>query len=439
MWRRTSDDAPEDGVGVEARDRVPRIAGRFGWGLADQVFSSLTNFALTFLIARSVDARGFGVFALAFVVWLTALGLGRAAITSPLSIRYSTRPEEWQDATRAATGAALVLGGGLGALCALVGWLLGGELRPPLVVLGIFLPALLLQDSWRFAFFAHAKGHHAFINDVVWALALLPLMTVLSLSGVNEPAVFIAGWGGTAVIASAVGVGQARVMPKLSRAIGWWKGHRELSDWFVGDFAATRGAAQLANFWIAAFLGLEAVGALRAGTVLMGPVNTVLMGLVLVAVPEGARMLLSGPSRLQRTMLLVSGSLTLLAVAWGAALLLLPDAVGTELLGQTWEPTQAIIVPLSLRVALAAPAVGPTSGLRALSAGRETFRARLYVSALGLVGVFAGALIGRSAAGVAWAGAVTNGLSLFVWWKAFRRALARHEPEGASPEDPSGR
>jgi hypothetical protein len=89
-------------------------------------------------------------------------------------------------------------------------------------------------------------------------------------------------------------------------------------------------------------------------------------------------------------------------------------------------------------VALSASAVGLTSGLRALSAGRETFRARLYVTALGLGGVFVGALIGRSAAGVAWGNVISSGLALFVWWKAFRGALARHEAGAASNEDPDG-
>jgi O-antigen/teichoic acid export membrane protein len=434
--KRASDDARREGVEVEARGGVPGIVGRFGWGLADQVFSSLSNFALTFLVARSVDVPGFGVFALAFAVYLTALGLGRAAITSPLSIRYSTRPEEWHEATRAAAGAALVLGTGLGLLCAVVGWLIGGELRPPLLVLGVLLPALLLQDSWRFAFFAHAKGHHAFANDVVWAVTVLPLVAALSASGADEPAVFIAAWGGTAAIASAVGAYQARAVPQPARAMGWWRQHRDLSDWFVGEFAAIRGPGQLANFWIAGFLGLGAVGALRAGNVLMGPVNTVLMGLVLVAVPEGAKTLATGPARLERTMLLISGGLTALAGAWGAALLLLPDAVGTELLGATWDPTQTIIVPLSLRGALMGAAVGFTSGLRALSAGRETFRARVYVTALGLSGVFAGAVISRSASGVVWGQVAAASLSLFVWWRAFRRALDGHTPESPGSAGP---
>lgn len=146
-------------------------------------------------------------------------------------------------------------------------------------------------------------------------------------------------------------------------------------------------------------------------------------------------MLVSAPSRFQRTMLLISGGVAALAIAWGAALMMLPDAIGTELLGQTWPPTQSIILPLTFRTALAGAAVGLISGLRALAAGRETFRARLFVTALGLIGVFAGALIGRSAAGVAWGGAIATGLALFVWWKAFRTALVQYGADGALAGD----
>jgi O-antigen/teichoic acid export membrane protein len=424
--------SPDDGPSRAAAGRVSGVARRFGWGLADQVFSSLTNFALTFLVARSVDVSGFGAFALAFAAYLTALGLSRAAVTSPLSIRYSTRREEWSGAAGAAAGAAVVLGVALGIVCALVGWLIGGGLRLPLVVLGCTLPALLLQDSWRFAFFAQAKGHRAFINDVVWAVTLLPVIVLVSASDSDDPSAFIAAWGGTAGLAGLIGAFQARVAPNPALGFAWWRQHRELSDWFVGEFVAIRGSVHVASLCVAAFLGLEAIAALRAGTVLMGPVHTVLMGLVLVAVPEGARMLASSPTRLKRTMLFVSGAVTAVAVAWGVVLMTLPDAVGSELLGQTWGPTESILLPLTFTVALAGAAVGLRSGLRALGAGRETFRARLYVTTLGLIGVFAGALIGRSAVGVAWGDAISNGLSLIVWWRAFHTALVQHGSARAS-------
>ena len=39
------------------------------------------------------------------------------------------------------------------------------------LALGIVLPGMLLQDCWRYAFFAAGKGHHSFLNDLAWGLA----------------------------------------------------------------------------------------------------------------------------------------------------------------------------------------------------------------------------------------------------------------------------
>ena len=38
------------------------------------------------------------------------------------------------------------------------------------LALGVGLPGLMLQDSYRFAFFAAGKGGLAFVNDTVWGV-----------------------------------------------------------------------------------------------------------------------------------------------------------------------------------------------------------------------------------------------------------------------------
>lgn len=415
-------------LGARLKGFVAEAGRRFGWGLADQVFSSLTNFALTVLVARSVGATEFGVFGIAFTIYVAAMGMARAAITSPVSIRYSTRSEpEWQHATRSATGSALVAGAGMGLACALAGLVLGGLLREALVAVGIFLPALLLQDSWRFVFFARGSGFQAFVNDLVWAIGLLPLLISLSLSGSDRLGWFIAAWGGASAIAGVFGAYQARLIPRPLAALSWWRSHRDLSDWFVREFITIRGSTQIAIFGIAAILGVEAVGALRGGAVLFGPLHIITGGLGIVAVPEGARMLVVSPSRLRKTMLLLSGSVATIAIAWGAILFLIPSSIGTELLGETWHAARKLILPLSMGAALGGAAVGFMSGLRSLGAAKRTFRARLLVTALLLAGVFGGALIGRSALGVVWGDAIANGLAVFIWWHYFHAALRGHE------------
>jgi hypothetical protein len=38
------------------------------------------------------------------------------------------------------------------------------------VALGFGLPGILLQDSYRFAYFAQGRGDKAFVNDLLWAV-----------------------------------------------------------------------------------------------------------------------------------------------------------------------------------------------------------------------------------------------------------------------------
>ena len=72
---------------VAPRDALSAVARRFSWGIADQAVSSLTNFALGLLVARSVGPAELGSFALVFNTYLIALCLTRVFSTDPLLIR----------------------------------------------------------------------------------------------------------------------------------------------------------------------------------------------------------------------------------------------------------------------------------------------------------------------------------------------------------------
>ena len=92
---------------------------RLGWGLADQALSSLTNFALAVLVARTVGTAELGAFGLAFTTYTITLGATRALCSEPLTVRYSATGEaEWREGASAATGIALVARGRSPASCA---------------------------------------------------------------------------------------------------------------------------------------------------------------------------------------------------------------------------------------------------------------------------------------------------------------------------------
>ncbi len=107
---------------------------RFGWGLGDQLLSSVTNFLLVALVARAVSPADFGAFSLAYATFTLSLGAVRALAGEPLVVRYSSVSElRWREGVKLASGMAFAAGAlvGLGSLIA--GGVVGGSLG---VILG---------------------------------------------------------------------------------------------------------------------------------------------------------------------------------------------------------------------------------------------------------------------------------------------------------------
>jgi O-antigen/teichoic acid export membrane protein len=412
-----------------------RVGGRVGWGLADQALSSLTNFALGLMVARTLGAREFGAFSLAFATYTVAMGVSRALSTEPLVVRYSgSSRSSWRVASRAATGTALVVGIAFGFVCAAVSVLLPGAMQTAFLVLGVAMPGLLLQDSWRFVFFAGGKGEAAFANDLVWTLTLLPALGVFAALGWSSVGWLTLAWGGAAGIAALVGILQIGATPRPAALREWWKQHGDLSSRFVGEFMTLSGAGQLSLYGIGAVAGLAALGSLRAGLLLLGPLNVLFMGIGMVAVPEGVRLLKTSVERFHRATIVLSLSLGAAALLWGGAVLVIPDRIGTEILRSTWLPARSVVVPLTIWMTATGLMAGAVAGLRALGAAHRSLKARFITSSLTTASGVIGAAQG-GARGAAWGGAIALCFGAVVWWRWFRQEMSSFEPAPMAVSD----
>lgn len=412
----------EETVGADAR----RVMRRAGWGVADQALCSLGNLAVGALVARSVAPASFGAFGLAFSTYLIVLGACRALVAEPLVVRFSARDDrEWRAATGAATGSALLIGVAAGLAAVVVGFAAGGLFGRALLALGVVLPGLVLQDTWRYAFFAAGRGRQAFTNDLA-AAAALPALAALS-SGTHPVGLFVLVWGAAGTFAALIGSLQARLAPAPRAGVGWLRGQRDLSLPYLGEFAAL-GAGEAALFGVAGLAGLAAAGALRAGQILLGPLRVLFLGVRLVAIPEGVRLLADPRSRPRTAAVLLSALLAGVALAWGAMLLVLPSSLGESLVGRSWGEARHVIVPLCLAMAGTGAVTGAFVGLRALAAARRSLRSRLLVAPFMVAGTLAGAAV-AGAPGTAWGAALVTWLSLALWWRQFLAALgARGQP-----------
>lgn len=412
---------PGDGAEESGRSTRRAIAGRLSWGLADQAVCSMNNFAVGIYVARSLGVTAFGVFSLAWVTYGVVLNVSRGVATDPLMVRFSGVPAaSWRAAVARSSGTALGVGAALGAVCLLVGVGLGGRVGSAFACLGVVLPALLLQDAWRFAFFAAGAGRKAFVNDLVWAAALVPAMVLAALAD-SVPA-FVLAWGASAAVPAVYGCLQSRIRPRLTGARSWLREHRDLGSRYLIENVSNSGASQLRAYGLGVIVGVGAVGVVRGAELLLGPFLALLMGLSLVTVAEAARVLRRAPHRLGAFCLLLGGGQAAAALLWGGALLLMPGSLGAFVLGDVWHAASALIVPVTLGVAGAGLGTGASAGLRALAAARRSLRCQLIASACYVTGGLGGAAVGGTA-GSAWGVAAATLIGSAVWWLQLRSAL----------------
>ncbi|MFK0286870.1 hypothetical protein ACIQVL_41270 [Streptomyces sp. NPDC090499] len=397
------------------------LVGRLSWGLADQAASSISNFAVGLYVARSLGVTAFGVFSLAWVTYGVVLNVSRGLATDPLVVRFSGVPEaSWRGAVARSTGTALGVGAALGVVCLAAGLGLGGRVGPAFAALGLMLPGLLLQDAWRFAFFAAGAGRKAFVNDVVWGIALVPALVVAA--HVDTVAAFVLAWGASATVAAGYGYLQSGIRPRLAEARGWLREQRDLGYRYLVENVSLSGASQVRAYGLGVIVGVGAVGAVRGAELLMGPFLAVLMGLSLVTVPEAARVLRRAPHQLGRFCLLLGGGQAAGALLWGSALLLMPDRLGDLALGDVWHSSSHLVVQITLSVAGAGLGTGAAAGLRALGAARRSLRCQLFASACYVGGGLGGAALAGTS-GSAWGVAAATLSGSAVWWLQLRSAL----------------
>jgi glycosyltransferase involved in cell wall biosynthesis len=421
-------------------ERSRQLAGRMSWGLADQALSSLTNFAVAIVVARSLGIEELGAFSIAFATYLIAINASRGLATDPLVVRYSgAELPSWRRAVGGATGTATAVGAAVGAGCAIAGLVLAGPAGPTLLALGVTLPGLLLQDCWRFAFFSAGRGRQAFANDLVWALSLIPLLAAVAARPTLGVSWFVLAWGGAATVAAVVGGLQARLVPRVSEVRRWLRRHRDLAPRYLAENLSVSGAYQLRAYGLGAIAGLAAVGALRGAELLLGPFNVVMMGIGLMAVTEAVRVSQRSMRSLRPFCLLLGGMQAGAAAAWGLALLLLlPRGLGERVLGLSWQPASALIVPVTITAVNAGLSTGASAGLRALGAASRSLRSQVAGSSAYVVGGLLGAAV-AGAAGAAWGAAAATSIGAGIWWRQFQRALAEAEPAVEVAADRRGR
>lgn len=411
---------------------VPRLVveavRRLGWGVADQAVSSLTNFAVSAYIAHSLGAEQLGAFSLAYVTYGFVLNASRGLATDPLMVRFSgVSPRSWRRAVASCSGTSLVVGlvAGIGAL--VVALVFTGTSRSAFLALGLTFPGLMLQDSWRFSFFVARRGWHAFLNDSIWAVTLGGALVLLRETHHANVFWFTLAWGLTACIGAVAGIVQAGGLVPRPTQIGMWLSrHSDLGVRYLLEGTSNAVVSQVRGYGTDAIVGLTAVGYVQASVTLMGPFTILTLGMSLVTIPEGARLLRRSPRKLFIFCILVTIGLCLAGAAWGAVLLItVPLGLGKWLVGSVWRQLYPLELAQIAFVIASAGSAGPGVGLHSLGAARRSLRVTVFTALITSLAAIAGAEVG-GAAGTVYGMALGTSVGAVLTWGQFRKAYAEY-------------
>lgn len=412
-------------------------ARRVSWGFADQALSSLTNFAVGVLVARSATPEAFGAFSVAFATYTIALITSRALASEPFTVRHSaTSQADWRAAARGASGLALLVGATAAAMIASAGIAIGGDTGLALLAISPLLPGLLLHDVWRFAFIAGGRADRAFGIDLAWLLLALPGLFLVGRLQTGSLFLPIVAWGGAGATIAVVVLVLLRIRPGRGVALAWFRENRDLGPRYVLEGLVSLGAFQATTYALVVLGGLAAAGSLRGAQLLLGPMQVLLLGATLTTVPEGVRILRRrGPRGLRGPAVAISVAMGVTTLAWSQFVGRIPDELGVMVLGATWANARDLIVPLGLAYAVAGSGLGAGVGLRVLADARRSLGARTVdATAQGLGG------IGGAARGAAYGTTIGlligAGIGLVTHWVAFETAV-RTAAERADAQQPA--
>lgn len=409
-----------------------RVARRLSWGVVDQAVSSLQNFLLGAYIAKTLGLESLGAFALTFLAYGIVLNASRALSTDPLAVRFTGPPDQrWRTAVAASGAVAVLVGVVGGVLCVVIGVVLG-QVSPgtptasAFVVMGVVLPMLTAQDSWRYAFFASAQGGKAVVNDAVWAATMILVLVVGE--AVADPGLpwALAAFGGSAALAALLGTVQSGIRLQPTAALGWIRSHRDLGVRFLAENVTLGASGQIRSVVVAVTAGLVAAGAVRGAEMLVGPVLALLMGVSQVSVPEAVRSVERGRANLERKCLAISGGLAGVALLWGLVVVVVfPHGLGVAVVGSVWPVAAGLIPGVTVSAAAGCMFIGPSAGLRGLGRADLTLVCQVCSTAM-LVAFGAIGAVQWGALGAVWGTAVASSLGAMIWWSQFRRAARAH-------------
>lgn len=346
---------------------------RLGLGVVDQGLSSLSNVIFLVAAARVATVDEFGAVSFAYALFAFGMAVQRSSLGLLVSLSAGTRRPP--PLVLSLVWATLVAGLGV-----VLGRTVGdGGSAAYYVLIGACL-LVYPQDLLRYGAIAERRADHAVASDGAWFAVTLGLL-LSTLAGLRVDVttmslVWVLAGSGTALLMMLV----SQRADMRSGSGDWLREHaRELRvlgpDALLACLAPLLLAAVLTSY-----MTLGDVAAVRGAGTLLGPAAVLFAALPAVMVPELARALGDDRARLATAQAAV---MSVLVLTWAACLVLVPQRIGEQVLGETWTGSRAILLWVVAEQVVWALASGPISLLSSYRRWRILLTVRvIYLAAV---------------------------------------------------------
>lgn len=405
---------------------VRTLATRASWNLIDQALYALANMLLVMVVAREMSADDFGAFSIGFLLYGIGVAVAKAASGQPLQIAHSAEePEVFRNAVSRAQGATLALALVASAILVVVGLVFDDAIGHVLIALAACLPGLMIQDNYRMAFFANGQAHFAALIDFVKAVLQFVFLFALIALELTEVGILTLSWGLAGTLSAVLAAVIMRSWPDLLAARAWFREKGSLVKYLMGMYVLGLGASQLGQLLIPTFGTARDAGSIRGADTLRGPLNVLGQAALAFAVPEISRRGRLGTSARLKAMFGLSGVIGVIASVYIGVLLLIPDSLGVQLFGESWDGAQSVLLPMGLLSIVAGFTSGPGALLLGMGLAKKTFRINVLKAPV-LLGLLVPGTIQWGAQGAAWAMLIAEIVVMFPWYYTAIKAAKGH-------------
>ena len=405
-----------------------------GLTVIDQGASSVSNFALAFLVAHYSDAHVLGVFAILTTTYILSQGLVRSLTSDCLLTRHETDDSEMAEFESAGFLSAILCALAVAVVLLVASTLVGPELRIAFVIFALSFPLMACQDFARYIGINRFNPAYATWLDVAWLVLFLAAYGVLRHQGlVSLPWVYGA-WAATGSAVGLYALWNHLSLRQPRRLVSFWfTSERSVGFRFAGQFLLSSSWAYVVIYLFVLIFSIAVIGQFKLAQLSFGPVAVMAAGVLTALVAVASKSFAADVHRALRFVLLggvVTGGIQLL---WMVGIYFVPVGTMTKLLGPAWPQARHLVPLIGVVFALVALSSAAAAGLRSIRAAKENLHLAMVMVPILFTCCMVGGVVWGVEAAVAGL-CVGYGAYAVVGWILLVRAAHRSTPPAPGDE-----